>query len=722
MITSITMKQVASYKNPTILETDKKVNLIYGLNGTGKSTISDYLYNQSDTRFTNCSILGLTNEEVLVYNQTFIKDYFYESENLKGIFTLSKENKEVEIRIKSFEKDISELEIEKNIKQKEIDKFIEDLNQKKQNTENIIWEIKTNFTGGDRILDYCFERLKGSRDVLFSHLLSIEKPVEAPKQTIEGIKKEAGLLQESSTQKQNELPIIELKTKKIESNQIFSKVIIGNESSPISELIKTLNNSDWVKKGLDYIPKNISDDGERCPFCQEQTISNKLVENISNYYDKVYENDISELNTILSEYDSFINAIPKKEYYEENPFIIENKPGFENLYNSFTSCLKNNKEKILEKIQSASQIIYLEDSNIIIEKFNAFIETINSKIKEYNIKIDNKDASLNEIKNQFWEMMKYNYDQTISIYLQDKITIETKIQNIKSDVESIDKTINEKKESIVEHQKKTVNIEQAISSINEGLNDLGIDCFRIEKDIDIFYKLVRAEVCDNTFLSLSEGEKMIISFLYFIELCKGKKGVSETKKDRIIIIDDPISSLSHIYVFNIGQLIKSNFTNPISDYKQVFIFTHSLYFFYELTFMKPEDRDLHQKLFRIIKNQNGSEILTMKYTEIQNDYQSYWQVIKDPDQPPALIANCMRNIIEYFFGFIEKSEFSSVIQKPELKKDKYQAFCRYMNRESHSFGQNIFDMKEFDYNNFKEAFKLVFQESGYKNHYTKMIK
>ena len=86
---------------------------------------------------------------------------------------------------------------------------------------------------------------------------------------------------------------------------------------------------------------------------------------------------------------------------------------------------KNNKEKILEKIQSASQIIYLEDSNIIIEKFNAFIETINSKIKEYNIKIDNKDASLNEIKNQFWEMMKYNYDQTISIYLQDKITIET---------------------------------------------------------------------------------------------------------------------------------------------------------------------------------------------------------------------------------------------------------------------------------------------------------
>ena len=37
MITKISLNKVASYKKPTVLETDKKVNLIYGLNGTGKS-------------------------------------------------------------------------------------------------------------------------------------------------------------------------------------------------------------------------------------------------------------------------------------------------------------------------------------------------------------------------------------------------------------------------------------------------------------------------------------------------------------------------------------------------------------------------------------------------------------------------------------------------------------------------------------------------------------
>lgn len=112
----------------------------------------------------------------------------------------------------------------------------------------------------------------------------------------------------------------------------------------------------------------------------------------------------------------------------------------------------------------------------------------------------------------------------------------------------------------------------------------------------------------------------------------------------------------------------------------------------------------------------------MKYEEIQNDYQSYWAVINDRNQQPALIANCMRNIIEYFFNFVQKADLSNVIQKPELQANRYQAFCRYINRESHSLGQNIFDFKEFDYDDFHEGLKLVFEVTGYPEHYQKMTK
>ena len=52
---------------------------------------------------------------------------------------------------------------------------------------------------------------------------------------------------------------------------------------------------------------------------------------------------------------------------------------------------------------------------------------------------------------------------------------------------------------------------------------------------------------------------------------------------------------------------------------------------------------------------------------------------------------------------------------------KYQAFNRFINRESHSLGQNIYDFKDFDYDIFFEAFKLVFTSNNYEEHFNKMM-
>ena len=72
-----------------------------------------------------------------------------------------------------------------------------------------------------------------------------------------------------------------------------------------------------------------------------------------------------------------------------------------------------------------------------------------------------------------------------------------------------------------------------------------------------------------------------------------------------------------------------------------------------MTDTNHERRKAQQKLFRIKKNATGSIIHEMSYEEIQNDYHAYWFIVKDDKQPAALIANCMRNFIEYFFNFVE---------------------------------------------------------------------
>ena len=230
---------------------------------------------------------------------------------------------------------------------------------------------------------------------------------------------------------------------------------------------------------------------------------------------------------------------------------------------------------------------------------------------------------------------------------------------------------------------------------------------------------------------------MMVTFLYFVEMCKGTTSREGKSKKKIVVIDDPISSLSHIFVYNVARIIANEFTawnvvkpkdcngHPIETYRyeQVFILTHNLYFFHELVERDASRRNEIQQLFRISKKNNCSSIHQMKYNEITNDYQSYWTFInRGEEADQALMANCMRHIIEYFFGFMENKDLNGVFQKDVLQDNDSQAFYRFINRESHSDSRNICDNKDFDFNRIAETFKNIFEVCGYGTHYNKMMK
>lgn len=340
MITKINLNDVTSYKSLTYLETDKKVNLIYGLNGTGKSTLSDFLYDKSDSIFTKCSLEGFNNEEILVYNQRFIKDYFYEPDNLNGIFTLSKGNKEAEEKIRNAEAAIKKVEVDKTKKNESIGKLNNDITKKKQTAENTTWEIKGTYTGGDRVLEFCLEGLKGKKEKLFNHISAIAKPSQKPNKTTEQLKKEVEALQGDNAQKLDSLPAINFASHKLETGSLLQKEIIGNENSLVAGLIKQLDNSDWVKEGLKYLPDDIADEKGPCPFCQEKTITKNVVDNIKDYFDETYENDLNGLKELLTKYEDAINSIPLKENYNSHALVIASKSDFENKYSNIQRSTK----------------------------------------------------------------------------------------------------------------------------------------------------------------------------------------------------------------------------------------------------------------------------------------------------------------------------------------------------------------------------------------------
>lgn len=723
MINKIIIHNVASYKNVTSLETDKKINLLYGLNGTGKSTFSDFLYNKSESRFANCSIEGLQDsDEILVYNQQFIRDNFYETEDIQGIFTLSKENKEINKIIESAKNCLSELNKEKdNLIEKNKQ---EDLKYKKeiQDYQNEIWKIKTDFTGGDRVLEFCLDGLKANKNTLFNYLAGLDNSLYEIDYTIEDLEKEAEELKSGGV-KESTIDMINIDVDMIEGSELLKKVIVGNKNSTVAELIEKLKNSDWVNKGIDYVNNN--EDPALCPFCQQKTITKEFIKQMEEYFDKSYQQDKNSLDNMLQLYlNKTSNLIANIELFKKNRFLENNQKYVDIYLLNLKKKIEHNIGMIRKKIETPSITVTLESLKEITLEINTIIESTNIRISEYNKRIKSIKESRNIIKEKFWKLMRKKFETIINLYNKRKKENNDHTKQRTDKENDYNQKINEQELIIKENLKKTVNIDEAIDNIRITLLDIGITDFTIEKysDEEALYHLKRKEQTENNiFQTLSEGEKMVISFLYFLERCKGSTKIDSTSGNKIIVIDDPISSLSHIYVFNIGRLIHNEFLRT-NKYEQIFILTHSLYFFYELTNINHKEREETQKLFRICKNDEGSSFSVMKYEEIQNDYQSYWHIVKDENQSPALIANCMRNIIEYFFNFVEKQDYNNVFQKQELQQTKFMAFNRYMNRESHSKGQNIFDIKEFDYNDFKKAFELVFFHTGYWEHYKKMMK
>lgn len=715
------MRKVASFREIESLDTDKKINLIYGLNGTGKSTFANYLYDPSAPEYSDCERIPGETEPIHVYSQKFIRDTFYEADSLKGIFSLSKENKAAEKKISEATEKIKRLDASLTLKLEEKTGLELEWAKQRQSAIDEIWKIKTTYTGGDRVLEYCLDGLKGNKKQLFSYLIGIEKPAEEPKRTVAKLRDDVSALKGEEVGVKKEHPRFEFSAHAVESDPIFKKAIVGKGDSVMAPLIEQLGNSDWVRQGLNFLPEQNGTEAGPCPFCQEKTITSALASSIQDYFDEAFQKEIERIEEREKKYQRAREALGGLESFLDHPFCVDKRDLVAELYKNCRDVLDDNMRVIGEKLANPRSERQLTDSRPAFEAINVEIDSVNDLVKAHNKRLAEREVVLRRLKAEFWEVVRWQYDQTISRYRQDASGASTKIGAVEDEISKLKAKIANERGAISAAQKETVNVDQAIDAINAGLVDLGIDDISIVPYGETFYRVVRADELRDTFHTLSEGEKMIISFLYFCELCKGRLSADDTHTECIAVIDDPISSLSHVFVFNVGQLIRSVFFRSVRV-KQVFVLTHSLYFFYELADSNHERRKEHQKLFRMWKSPSGSRIREMKYEEIQNDYQAYWSVVNDQDQPPALIANCMRNIVEYFFGFVRKRDLNNVFQMPELQSGKYQAFCRYLNRESHSFGQNVLDFNEFDYAVFREGLRLVFLETGYLEHYEEMSK
>ena len=74
MITKISINQVTSYQSPSSFTIKENINLMYGLNGSDKTTIANYLEDIQNSSYQECDVEGFSEstQKILVYNRHYI--------------------------------------------------------------------------------------------------------------------------------------------------------------------------------------------------------------------------------------------------------------------------------------------------------------------------------------------------------------------------------------------------------------------------------------------------------------------------------------------------------------------------------------------------------------------------------------------------------------------------------------------------------------------------
>ncbi|HFK4065194.1 TPA: AAA family ATPase [Kluyvera ascorbata] len=721
-MTKLLIKSVRSYHPDIDAEFDfsSKVTLIYGLNGSGKSTVSGYFFNPKNPEYDKCRLIPEEDVQFLVFNQDYIDETFHNSQTQPGVFTLNNENAEITKKIEE-----NNQEIIKN--NKKINAKRNESQEKEESKESVLSKIVDEIWNRTAIVRK--SEISGlvnwmSRKQRFFEAIDTHDKVKNDEFT--ELEERYKYLEKFKEVKYTVVPKLILPILSDEEFRILKSPLLNSGTSHLSKFIEKLSNSDWVRSGVRYLSE------DQCPFCQQHLDSKQLKEELNNIFDEAYNETLLQIKNLKERYAVWKNNI---DHYLVNfdglAEIIDS-----NLLAKNISDIRNhydtNERIIVNKLSSPSESADLISDIGIFDNLHRQVNDINEKILAHNIKIDNYDHERDILTQDLLSYLRFINEASLNRYHEQKKEIDNSIEKLNDEVRNISNQNKKLQEENRLKASEVVNIEETINKINDSLVSLGITGFTLIKhqEESETYKLHR-EGQSNTksvFKSLSEGEKTIISFLYFIEQCKGLKNKDDAIKDKFIVIDDPISSLSHNYIYEISSMIFNDLIlKEIA--KKFIILTHSLFFFQELVITASSEKNIikNWSFYRIIKGAH-SQCIKLKRDELLNEYQSLWQTLKDAKNRivnPVILPNVMRNILEYYFSFsCKKDRLKEVLKSlaDSHAEPRYNSFYRFINRHSHSDGKNIQTIGAIDADVYLEMFERIFTDTGDEAHFNAMMR
>lgn len=656
-ITSIILNE-ATYINAEV-ETPTFVNFFFGNNGTGKSTIATSIAGKTGLGFRT----GKSEDDYqfLVYNEEFITDNMRRYDNMPGVFTLSKEKGDIQDQI--------DAEIAKKR-----DKKSEEEKKKKEQIENGN-KLTSAF---EALRDKCWENTRAIRDTFKKAMTKKQKePLanalldEKNPQLLDltAFAKKCDAAYDDSAKAYDLLKTISgICTSNIPGYNLLSTPIISRSESEFAKFIKALNATDWVNQGHQHYTSAAHG---KCPFCQ-QKLPNSFEDDIASCFDEQYQADISQLQTFQFQYKQATDYVLS---ILSSNLMTDVRTDLSDAYTAKLEVLKKtielNQQAIKGKVAEPGSSVTIEDIDALIDELNKIIADINKLIKDHNDIVASQKDTQKECAKQILQHIAAFMKTEIDRYRSEKAKLEAESRTIKDELDVIQKDIIAIDTTIADLNQRSANTELTVKSINQILKDAGFQGFQLRekagtKDV---YEVIRSN--GRVAKKLSEGERNFIAFLYFYHKVKGLDVPAEGLKDKIVVIDDPVSSMDSSTLFIVSALVREMVEicrNNIDgdnkevngDYiKQIFILTHNAYFHREVTYNQV-NRYEYVNFYLIRKVDNISTIKLcvqpnpnaptqdVNVNPVKNSYAALWSEFKNLNTTVPLL-NVIRQILEYYF-------------------------------------------------------------------------
>lgn len=709
------------------------VNFFYGKNGTGKSTVAGALKTDRNIQWQNGKYAA--DYDVLAYDTDFIDANFSNYGNLAGVFTVCETNIEVQ-------KKIDELNRQKQIRREKyiacknlIDKIQQEKSSAVADYQNECWQQTANLR---KIFSSV---ITGKRTkALFSEQILKSVPAEHDISELEslvntvfgGDDKRYSRYQKARRVTYASFPGYDL----------MSRSIVSSSETIFSDFIRALNATDWVRHGYTHFTGHTNG---KCPYCQQKLPEN-FEQEISDCFDSQYKEDIAAIvkfqNVYRFEMESVIRTL------ENN--LFDSMPELDTeFYKAKLKMLRDavtiNLQRISSKIKEPATIASLEDTDSILLETGAVIDRFNAEIDKRNNIISDIRNKKNKCKNDIWEYFAFILKDTVKKYRNRMVKAESDIAELNMQMRAIITEAHRINADISELSRQTVNTESAIDEINRIIRTSGFQGFTLhaKEGVPNTYEVIRPD--GSIAEKLSDGERCFIAFLYFYYLVNGSSKKEELK-EKIVIIDDPVSCMDRNAMFIVSSLIRKITdicccnTRQKNYIRQMFVLTHNADFYREITY--NQDKYYNSiSLYVINKTDNISKInLCVRqnqsvpseqenYNPVRSAYDSLWDEYRELKSINT-ISGVIRRIIEHYFiktcGYKKNDLYKIVLEDNRKKfqdsgKTNYNIASMMISCLNDNSAELNYIDDGTDIEQYRTVFRLIFEVMNHEQHYRMMM-